>query len=123
MVVMLAFVVSTMPTLSHASMPSDMGQKVVKTESAPTQKHHCHEEADKAEPAKTASDEAPCPSKKSCCDGAACKCLGNACNGTAKVLGIIGLSFFPLVTKERFTLSEDRNTSSLSDRIKRPPRS
>jgi hypothetical protein len=122
-VVMLAFVVSTMPTLSHASMPSDMSShNVVKAEPA-KKKHHCHEEAEKAEPVKTASDEAPCPSKKSCCDGATCKCLGNACNGAAKILGLIDLGFFPLAAKETFSISQDRLVSSLSDRIKRPPRS
>lgn len=122
-VVMMAFVVSTMPTLSHASMPHDMGgQKIVKAEPA-KKKHHCHEEVEKAEPVKTASDEAPCPSKKSCCDGATCKCLGNACNGAAKVLGMNTFGFLPVIAKAVFTTSQDRIASSLSDRIKRPPRS
>lgn len=123
-VVMLAFVVSTMPALSHASIPHDMGnQRTVKAGPA-KKKHHCHEETQKAEAVKAASNETPCPSKKSCCDGATCKCLGNACNGAAKVLGGLNIpGFLPLVAKETFTVSQDRLTSSLSDRIKRPPRS
>jgi len=122
-VVMLAFVVSAMPSFSHASMPSDMGTaEVVKVEPVKS-KHPCHEAAEKTAPIKTALDDAPVPGKKSCCDGATCECLGNACNGAAKILGMTSVGFLPVVAKEAFTTPQDRMASSLSERIKRPPRS
>lgn len=116
--VMLAFVVTTMPaityadTISHASKTENVKQ-AKKTHNC----HHSDHAAAKSE--NTASDDTPY--KKSCCESGFCKCLGHACGG-AKVLGINILNFLPVIGKETFLVSQDRVTSSLSERIKRPPR-
>ena len=121
-VVMLAFVITTVPTLSHASMAADTGHKTVKVAQAKKHHHCCPEMTKKDEAKKTASHDKHCPMHtKSCCDAGFCKCVGGSCTA-AKILGSNSI-IAPFVTrKTTFTVSQDRLSSSLSERIKRPPK-
>lgn len=128
-IAVLAFVVTTMPFHAHASMSHHESTKSVhestksvQTEQAPQAADHedCHHDGDKTPVKKASSDKEPC--KGSCCDKN-CKCVGNSCNGAAKVLGDNGLNLFsPTAAKSQFGISQERMVSNLTDRIKRPPR-
>lgn len=121
-ILIVIFVVTSVPTFSHASMsPNFEQQKVVKVEHGG--KHHCCKDASKTAAAqKKVAKDNQCPvNKKSCCDKGSCKCFGNSC-GAAKVLGFRHTSIPPVAKNATFVTTQDKISSSLSDRIKRPPR-
>lgn len=126
MLVIMAFVVSTMPMSAHASVSHGHAKKthIEKTEvsqSAP--KHHnCHH-TDKVEPtAKTAKADKDCAGK-GCCEKN-CKCIGGMCgSGSPSVLGAAGLNLnTPSINTTYFGLAENLAAADHDGRLKRPPR-
>lgn len=123
MIVMMAFVVTTIPSISHAVMSHDGGASIVKSEqaSAPAHEDCVGHGGQKQDVQKTAEKKAS--SGKPCCDGKTCKCIGNSCNGSAKVFGSnsFGLTS-PRAVKAPFSFEETITVSDFYSRIKRPPR-
>jgi len=124
MIVMMAFVVTTIPSISHAAMSHDGGSTVaVKSEqaSAPAHEGCAGHDGQKQDAQKTAAKKDS--SGKSCCDGKACKCIGSSCNGSAKVFGSnsFGLTS-PRAVKAPFAFEQRVAVSDFYSRIKRPPR-
>jgi hypothetical protein len=121
-IVILAFVVTTIPSISHAAMSHDSGATVVKSEqvNAPTHEDCAGHDGQKQDVQKTAEKKS---SDKPCCDGKTCKCIGSSCNGSAKVFGSnsFGLTS-PRAVKAPFSFEETIAISDFYSRIKRPPR-
>lgn len=119
LLVLFAFVVTTMPTVAHAAMHQAMNASSVKTEKA--EKHNCHnaksEEAGKTDPKADDSN-----SSKKCCEKV-CKCVGGSCNSSVQTLGSNGLSIaYPSLIKSWAGHPDNWVASGLASRIKRPPR-
>lgn len=118
--VILAFVVTTMPAISHAalhtaSMPAH--QKM----STDNQMPDCHS-AEMAKAAHSDQTNKTQPAKDNCC-GSDCQCVKGTCNGLSKVLGASGLAIFlPVVQLEKSLAREHFLLSNLQYHIKRPPR-
>ena len=123
MIVMMAFVVTTIPSISHAAMSHDGGATVVKLEqaSAPTHENCSGHDGQKQDVQKTA--EKKDSSDKPCCDGKTCKCVGSSCNGSVKIFGSnnFGLTS-PRAVKAPFSFEQRVAVSDFYSRIKRPPR-
>ena len=122
-VVMLAFVVTTIPSISHAAMSHDSGNVAVKSKqtSAPTHEDCAGHDGQKQDVQKNV--EKKDSSEKSCCDGKTCKCIGSSCNGSVKIFGSNNFSFnSPLSVKALFSIEERTADSDFYSRIKRPPR-
>lgn len=121
----LAFVITTMASISHAFMVNTKDTKTVHIEQeyqGNSGHPDCHEPDEKKASDSPANSSAN-PLAKHCCDKN-CKCLGNFCNGLAKILGFNGLNIFmPVIVKNQFILSYERAASDQDGRIKRPPRS
>ena len=129
MIVMVAFVGTTMPAVAHAGMSHDGDAVVAKVESIKTEQAQApehedcpgHEKAGSKTSEKT--EKAADKKGKGCCDGLTCKCVGNACNGLSKILGSNSLGLFsPLAVKAPFSFEERIAASDYFTRIKRPPR-
>lgn len=127
LVMILAFVVTTIPSASFAVILHDNAKVTVKTEKKSASSHEgCHGHGDKKQnPKKTIDDDADeedTPGKP-CCDGKNCKCVGNACHATAKVFGLNSFGFIsPRAAKAAFSSEEEIAISNFYSRIKRPPR-
>lgn len=123
MIVMMAFVVTTIPSISHAAMSHDSGTVTVKSEqvSAPTHEGCAGHDGQKQDVQKTA--EKKDSSSKSCCDGKTCKCIGSSCNGSVKIFGSNNFGFTsPRAVKAPFSFEQQIAISDFYSRIKRPPR-
>jgi hypothetical protein len=122
-IVILAFVVTTIPSISHAAMSHDSGTTVVKSEqvNAPTHED-CHGHGEQKQDVQKTAEKKD-SSSKHCCDGKTCKCIGSSCNGSAKVFGSnsFGLTS-PRAVKAPFSFEETVAVSDFYSRIKRPPR-
>ncbi len=119
--VILAFVMMTMPTVSHSMMPSP---PAVSTDlQAQTAIPDCHasSHAGKAQkPADQAQDNKSTQNK--CCDND-CQCFTGMCNGIFKVLGTAPLDLpYRAVAVYKPEMSDNRFLSKLQYHIKRPPR-
>ncbi len=113
-VVMLAFVIATMPLVSQASMGHEAATKMEKTHDGG---HDCHH-APAAQPFKKAHHH----TKKCGCD-AFCKCLGNGCGGSAKVfLDAERLAILPVTAQPHTVFFQPMKFAEFLDRLKRPPR-
>lgn len=122
-IVVLAFVVTTIPSISHAAMSHDSGNFAVKSEqtSALTHEGCAGHDGQKQDVQKTV--EKKDISEKSCCDGKTCKCIGSSCNGSVKVFGSNNFGFTsPRSVKALFSIEERTADSDFYSRIKRPPR-
>jgi hypothetical protein len=124
--VVLAFVLGTMPSISHASMNHIMEPVVAAAESAAVSDQATHEDChghgeQKQDVQKTAAKKET-SDKSSHCEGK-CKCVSNSCSGYAKIFGMgnVGLAF-PRTTKAPFSIEQQIVVSDLHSRIKRPPR-
>lgn len=124
MIVMMAFVVTTIPSISHAAMShDDGGTAAVKSEqaSAPTHEDCAGHGGQKQDVQKTA--EKKDSSGKPCCDGKTCKCIGSSCNGSVKIFGSNNFGFTsPRAVKAPFSFEQRIAISDFYSRIKRPPR-
>lgn len=124
MIVMVAFIVTTMPAVSRAAIPhEDTNTVAVKSEqaSAPAHEGCAGHEGQKQDVQKTA--EKKDSSGKSCCDGKACKCIGSSCNGFVNIFGSNHFGFTsPRSVKALFPGEERTADSDFYTRIKRPPR-
>lgn len=119
LIVLLAFVATTMPSISHANMSQNDFTQTHNDLSS--KNHHCHHH-DKASEKKGASNDPSIPCKKSCCDKN-CKCLGNSCNNAVKASGPNDpIVFSPKKAKSQFGLLKEKMISTFPNRIKRPPR-
>lgn len=121
--VILAFVVTTLPSISHAAMSHDSGTSVVKSEqaSAPSHEGCAGHDGQKQDAKKIATKKDS--SGKPCCDGKTCKCIGNSCNGPTKIFGSNSFDLIsPLAVKALFSFEEKVAFSDFYSRIKRPPR-
>lgn len=124
MIVIMAFVVTTIPAISHAAMPHDEGGSVAaKSEQANAPAHEgCAGHADQKQDVQKTAEKKD-SSGKSCCDGKACKCIGSACNGSVKVFGSNNFGFTsPRSVKAPFSFEQRVAISDFYSRIKRPPR-
>lgn len=121
--VVLAFVVTAIPSISHAAMSHDGGATVVKLEQASAQTHEncAGHDGQKQDVQKTA--EKKDSSEKPCCDGKTCECVGSSCNGSVQIFGSnnFGLTS-PRVVKAPFSFEQRVSVSDFYSRIKRPPR-
>ena len=120
----LAFVMTTMPMVSHGSSVHDAKASVEKSENTVKKSHpDCHGHGDKKSGAN--KDNAPNKdhNKKSCCDKV-CKCIGGTCHPNAKVFGNNGIHFIHPQTTKNIVMTEQMIVvSDLHSRIKRPPKS
>lgn len=118
-IVMFAFIVTTMPYISHADTIHTNKSVTMKSEQTLASSHKdCpgHDNAEKPAVKKSISD-------KPCCDGKTCKCVGGLCNGLAKAFGLSGsVVFLPLFAKTLFTFEQQVAVSDFPSQIKRPPR-
>lgn len=122
-VVVLAFVATTMPSISHAAMSHDGGNVAVKSEqaSAPLHEGCAGHDGPKQDMQKTVENKDG--SGKSCCDGKICKCIGSSCNGSVKVFGSNNFVFTsPRSVKVLFSIEKRTADSDFYSLIKRPPR-
>lgn len=121
--VILAFVVTTIPSISHAAMSHDGGTTIEKSEqaSAPSHEGCAGHDGQKQDAQKTV--EKKDSSGKPCCDGKTCKCIGSSCNSPAKIFGSnsFGLTS-PIAVKAPFSFEGTIAVSDFYSRIKRPPR-
>ena len=121
--VMLAFVLTTMPSLSHAAMPHDNAVAVGMSDQAAVAPHEdcAGHEAQAPDAQKAADQEAP-KSDGKCCDKI-CKCTNSSCNGAAKIMGQHGNAFTPSAAlRTAFAFEEQTLDSGIVSRLKRPPR-
>lgn len=126
--VMLAFVVTTMPTIGHAAMPSKTPVKTEQTQDKQAKdEHDCCPKGKQASkkhcPEDMASNEGKThPDKNGCCDKNG-KCVSNSCTNTSKVSSFDnGYLYSPQAEKTKFSFSHESAATGLTDRIKRPPR-
>lgn len=122
--VMLAFVLTTAPTVGHAAMASEAPVKSVKTEAQPVKgDHDCCPKGKKDRSEDIASGKGKTHSDKNdCCDKNG-KCVSNSCTNTAKVSSLdSSYVYSPMAAKTRFSLAQEGAATGLSNRIKRPPR-
>lgn len=123
-IVMMAFVVTTIPSISHAAMPhDDGGMLAVKSEQASPPVHEgcAGHDGQKQDTQKTV--EKKDSSENSCCDGKTCKCIDSSCNGSVKIFGSNSFGFTsPRSAKAQFSIEERTADSDFYSRIKRPPR-
>lgn len=124
--IMIALVVTTMPSIAYASMNHDLGAKAEYTQVQQEKGHgDCHGHDDgQASVKKTSVKQTDSkPGKNSCCDKV-CKCINGSCHGGTIVLGLNSFSHFysPVVAKNSFGNAQDILDSAIADRIKRPPR-
>lgn len=122
-IVMMVFVVTTIPSISHAAMSHDSGNVAVKSEQTSGLTHEgcAGHDGQKQDVQKTV--EKKDSSEKSCCDGKACKCIGSSCNGSVKIFGSNNFGFTsPRAVKAPFTFEQRITISDFYSRIKRPPR-
>lgn len=128
LVVILAFVATTMPSISHATISNDAGTTAVKSVQKDAPPHEgCHGHGGKKQNSQKVEDDTADEentSGKPCCNGKICKCIGNSCNGSVKVFGSLNLGFTsPCAAKAMFSFEETIALSDFYSRIKRPPRS
>jgi hypothetical protein len=123
--VVLAFVMTTMPMVSHGSSAHDIKAPSEKTYNNLKKSHpDCHGHVDKK--ASADKDETNTQdkghNKKSCCDKV-CKRVGGTCHSSIKVYGSHDISFVhPLTGKSFFAGEQIIVVSNLHSRIKRPPK-
>lgn len=129
MIVMVAFVGTTMPSAAHAAMSHDGDTHSAKVENVSTEQakapahEGCPGHDESASKTSAKSEKTADKKSKSCCDGLTCKCVGNSCNGPVKILGSSNFGFFsPLAVKAPFSFEERIADSDHFSRIKRPPR-
>jgi hypothetical protein len=118
--VILAFVLTAMPTLSHAMMSPSAAASKDNTMHSRQVMQDCHTDTHTK---KTTSQPQPSKSTKNkCCDND-CQCFTGMCNGISKVLGAapFAMPFLPL-TVYMSVMSDNTLLSSFQYHIKRPPR-
>jgi hypothetical protein len=124
--VVLAFVLGTMPSISHASMNHIMEPVVAAADSVAVSDQTAHEDCpghgEQKQDVQKTSSKKETSDKTSHCEGK-CKCVSNSCGGYAKIFGAVdvGLSF-PRTVKAPFSFEQQIVISDLHSRIKRPPR-
>lgn len=118
-IVLLAFVITTMPYVSHADILQSNGLVTAALGQKDTTAHKdClgHDGLKKSTEKKSASG-------KPCCDGKTCKCIGGLCNGVAKAFGLSSFILFsPQSAKALFPFEQRVAFSDFPFQIKRPPR-
>lgn len=120
LIALLAFVVTTMPSISHASISQNEATSHTHSDLS-GKDHHCHHHSKSSEK-KPGSSDPSIPCKKSCCDKS-CKCVGNSCSSAVKASGLNDLTAFsPKKAKSQFGLLKVEMISTFPNRIKRPPR-
>ena len=125
--VLLAFVVSTMPSLAMA-MPASMTDHQMMShkmaEEADGQQHHASTDM--------AADHSCCKDKqandnqgnddhKKCCDGD-CQCMMNGCAKTQTLHQTLSSAFSAISKKLSFITSNERHDDSIAYLLKRPPK-
>lgn len=119
--VMLAFVITTMPSLSHAAMPH--GNAAASTDQTAAATHEdCAGHEGKAQDALKTADKSAPKGDNECC-GKTCKCVNSSCSSAAKIMGQHGNGFLPSQTQRAaFAFEEQILDSGIVSRLKRPPR-
>jgi len=121
LVLMWAFVISTMPVAAHASVSQGHAHKVEASLST-VEHHHCHH-AHKGEILqKTAKADKHCVGHD-CCEKN-CKCIGGMCgSGSPSVIGAAGFNLdTPSLGMKYFGLAARMAAGGHDRRLKRPPR-
>lgn len=128
-VVILAVVLATMPTLSHAASFQNhgnmaQGDSAVTSDQSSARAHTGCVSQHGQDGQKTVVKQEK-SEKSTCCDDRVCQCMGGVCSGVAKLFGTSG--GFELIpsraTKARFLIDDVAAATHHYSRIKRPPRS
>lgn len=121
--VMLAFVVTTMPSIAHAAMPHGTATVAGSSDQSAAAPHpDCAGHEGQAQNTQKAADQNAPQGKDDCCDKT-CKCLNSSCNSATKILGQNSYGISPLSMRSAtFAFEEQSLDSGIVSRLKRPPR-